>query len=628
MPRRFRSGQAETEAVPWKVKRLPLGVLAVAPEIAAFVAPDLTPLFVNPAFVECWDSYPDEPTDHFHVHPDDRPRLQSVASTALNESSRGISMQARLGTDDSWAPALLRVAAVPNTAETLVIHALNPTFGIAPHEQWTAAWHNELGLPGRSRLLQRLDQIDRGNLVLCDLDNFHLVNDSLGHQVGNVALGALAQRFRLAIHDGDLLSWLGADEFAVVCDHHDVDPRTLADRLRRAAHEPVLVSSGAYVVTASFGIVHTTPGTVALDALAAADAALFLAKERGRDRIEVFDDGLLITAITTLKRTSELRQAAARGELGLHFQPIVDLGTNAMIGCEALLRWHHPREGVLPAASFIPMAESSGLINELTPRLLYEAVAAARELRDSLPRPPFVAVNISAAQLVDPSLVRYVEQVLEELQLPADLLVIEITETSVLTDLDGAQRTLNWFRQQGIGVALDDFGTGYSSLLNLRRLPVTMLKIDKGFVRGCLYDQDDLAIVASVVDLAAKLGVDCIAEGVERVQQAALLHELGCHAGQGFLWSPAVPVSELKHGLRARRPHLSAEAAADPATTTLILRMHERGSSLSAIAAALNARVGKPKRGSGWNSDVVAQVIATTQCPPQAQRQVVRPPST
>jgi diguanylate cyclase (GGDEF)-like protein len=610
--------------VPWNANGLPLGVLAVAPEIAALVTPDLTPLFVNPAFVACWDAYPDEPTDLFHVHPEDRPRLQSVASTALNESSRTISMEARLGTDESWAPALLRVAAVPDTAETLVIHALDPTSGTAPHG-WTTSWDNELGLPGRSCLLQRLDQIDRGNLVLCDLDNFHLVNDSLGHQVGNVVLAALARRFRLAIHEGDLLSWLGADEFAVVCEHPDEDPRALADRLRRTAHKPVRVSSGEYVITASFGIAHAAAGTTTLDALAAADAALFLAKERGRDRIEMFDDGLLLTAITTLKRTSELRQAASRGELGLHFQPIVDLGTNAMLGCEALLRWDHPAEGVLAAGSFLPMAETSGLINELTPYLLREAVTAARTLRDSSPRPPFVAVNISAAQLVHPALARYVEDVLDEAQLPASLLVIEITETTVLTDLDGAQRTLNWFREQGIGVALDDFGTGYSSLLNLRRLPVTKLKIDKGFVRGCLHDQDDLAIVASVVDLAAKLGVECIAEGVETLQQAVLLHELGCRAGQGFLWSPAVPISELTAALSARRPSLSTEVAADSATTMLILRMHERGSSLSAIAAALNAHVGQQERGRGWSPEAVAQVIATTHYPRLTQRQAADP---
>ena len=599
----------------WNAKRLPVGVLAVAPEIAALVTPDLTPLFVNPAFVECWDSYPDEPTDHFHVHPEDRPRLQRVASMALNESSRAISMEARLGTGDSWAPALLRVAAVPDTAETLVIHALDPTSGMAPRRQWTASWDNELGLPGRGCLLHRLDQIDRGNLVLCDLDNFHLVNDSLGHQVGDVVLAALAQRFRVAIHEGDLLSWLGADEFAVVCDHHDEDPRALADRLRRAAHEPVRVSSGEYVITASFGVVHTVPGTTTLDALAAADAALFLAKERGRDRIEMFDDGLLIPAITTLKRTSELRQAASRGELGLHFQPIVDLGSNAMLGCEALLRWDHPSEGVLPAASFMPMAESSGLINELTPQLLYEAVTAARTLRDCSPRPPFVSVNISAAELVHPALARYVEDVLGDAQIPASLLVLEITETAVLTDLDGVQRTLNWFREQGIGIALDDFGTGHSSLLNLRRLPVTKLKIDKGFVRGCLHDQNDLAIVASVVDLAAKLGVECVAEGVETLEQAALLHELGCPAGQGFLWSPAVPLSELADALSARRPASSAATSAGPSTTALILRMHGRGSSLSAIAAALNARVGRPEQSKSWNPEAVAQVIATTRFP-------------
>lgn len=408
--------------------------------------------------------------------------------------------------------------------------------------------------PGRSRVAQHLHQIDGGSLVLCDLDNFRLVNHSLGYRAGDAVLAALARRFRLAIHDGDLLSWLGADEFAVVCEHRDADPLALADRLRRAAHEPVRVLSGDYVITASFGIVRTAPATARVDVLAAADAAVFLAKERGRDRIEMFHGGLITAAATTLERTSALRHAAARGELGLQFQPIVDLGTTAMLGCEALLRWDRPGGGALTAETFLPIAESSGLLNELTPHLLHEAVTAARTLRDCSPRPPFVAVNIAAGQLVQPGLAGYVERLLDAAQLPAHLLVIEITETAALTDLDRVQRTLNWFRRHGIGIALDDFGTGHSSLLNLRRLPVTKVKIDKSFVQGCLHDQNDRAVVASVLDLAAKLGVECIAEGVEAQQQAALLHDLGCRAAQGFLWSPAVPIGELADALSARHP--------------------------------------------------------------------------
>jgi diguanylate cyclase (GGDEF)-like protein len=601
--------------VTWDADGLPLAVLAVAPEIAAIVRPDLTPLFVNPAFVACWDVYPEEPLDQFHVHPADRTRLQDLLRRAAHSrSATTFATETRLGSEERWAHALLRIAAVPELPDTLIIHALDAVSGLAPQHARSMSWDNALGLPGRTCLLQHLDQLHSGSLILCDMDNFHLVNASLGHDKGNIALAALANRFLTAMHDGDLLCWLGADEFAIVCDHRDEDPKKLADSLRRAAHQPVDVGEDRYVITGSFGIAPTTPGVTTLDLLASAEAALFMAKEQGRDRVEVFDEGLRVTAIQTLKRMSELRQAAARHELSLYFQPIVDLGTNQMVGCEGLLRWVHPRDGVLAPGHFMHMAESSGLMNELTPRLLQEAVKAACMLRASASDPPFVAVNISASQLALPYLGRYVEQVLEWAELPADRLIIEITETAVLTDLDEAQRILNRFRKQGIGVALDDFGTGYSSLLNLRRLPVSKLKIDRSFVRGCLHDPDDLAIVASVVDLAAKLGIDCVAEGVETVEQAALLHELGCLAAQGFLWSPAVPIGDLVQGLPTRLEVPSADAA-DPETTALILQMHNRGASLNAITAALDGRGCKTRRGRRWRPHVVAQVIAATRYP-------------
>lgn len=589
-------------------------VLAVAPEIAAVVRSDLTPVFVNPAFIACWDVYPEKPLDRLHVHPDDRDRLQALLRGVQEQGTAAAAMEARLGSAERWAPAMLRAAAIPGTRDTVVIHAFDPVSGRAPQRAWSLSWDNELGLPGRNCMLQRLDDLHSGALILCDLDNFHLVNASLGQDMGNVALAALARRFRTLIHDDDLLCWLGADEFAVVCGHREEDPRKLADSLRRAAHKPVQVADESYVITASFGIAPTAIGITTLDLLASAEAALFMAKDQGRDRIEVFDDGLRVTAVNTLKRISELRQAAVRKELGLHFQPIIDLGTNRMVGCEALLRWNHPREGVLTPGHFLNLAESSGLLSELTPTLLQEAVKGASTLGDSATEPPFVAVNISAAQLVRPHLAQYVEQVLEWAQLPADRLIIEITETAVLTDLDEAQRILKLFRKQGIGVALDDFGTGYSSLLNLRRLPVSKLKIDRSFVRSCLYDPDDLAIVASVVDLAAKLGLECVAEGVENPDQATLLHELGCTAAQGFLWSPAVPIDELLGGFPAPQ-QVSSVDLADPAAALLILRMHGQGASLNTIAAALNAQGQRTGGGKRWRPQSVARVVAASQYP-------------
>jgi EAL domain-containing protein (putative c-di-GMP-specific phosphodiesterase class I) len=242
---------------------------------------------------------------------------------------------------------------------------------------------------------------------------------------------------------------------------------------------------------------------------------------------------------------SELGQAAARNQLLLHFQPIVELATNRLIGCEGLLRWQHPEAGLLEPGAFIALAESTGLLGELTPVLLNQAAGAGRILDEAAAPNAFVSINLSASQLDDPALVRHVELALETARLTPDRLVVELTETAALLDSEPASRTLTRLRDWGVGVALDDFGTGHSSLLNLRRLPVTMLKLDKAFVTGCLRDQDALAIVAAIIDLAARLDVDCVAEGIESRQVAELLAELGCRAGQGYLWSPAVPLKQL-----------------------------------------------------------------------------------
>lgn len=414
------------------------------------------------------------------------------------------------------------------------------------------------GLPDRGAILRYLDELGAEGraawLLICGLDRFRLVNESFGHEAGDKALEQIGKRLSGAVHQGDVLGRLGGDRFAVVCEHEQLAPSRLAAELRRAVREPTQVGDGAFVLTTSVGIARAAAGAPTLDAIVAADAAQFLAKERGRDREEQFDESMRNVAFSTLKRTSDLRQAAARQEFVLYFQPIVELATERIVGWESLLRWQHTDEGLLAPNSFVRLVESSGLIGELTPVLLSQAAEAGKLLEGAVSPSAFVSVNISASQLVT-GLVGQVERALEAARLPPDRLVVELTETTVLQDPDAALQTLTRLRDRGVGVALDDFGTGHSSLLNLRRLPVTKLKLDRTFVSGCLRNQDDLAIVASVIDLSARLDVDCIAEGVESRQQAELLAELGCHAGQGYLWSRAVPLEQLVGGM-VERPRL------------------------------------------------------------------------
>jgi diguanylate cyclase (GGDEF)-like protein len=400
--------------------------------------------------------------------------------------------------------------------------------------------------------LRRLDHIQRDHravtLILCDLDRFHLVNESWGHAAGDAVLVEVGDRLRRVAHDGDLVAWLGADEFAILCEHDPLRAVRLPARLRAAVRRPIASGPVECVLTTSVGLTRPLPGTPTLEALASAGGALFLAKERGRDRTEVFDEQLRLAAITTLTRTAELRQGIARDELALHFQPIVDLATEGIVGYEGLLRWWHPDEGMLAPDSFLHLLESSGLISDLTPLLLTQAAEAACRLDAVATPPPYIAVNVSARQLGDSSLVRHVDKMLERTGLVPERLVLEITESAIVTDLRSAIRTLKRLRERGVGIALDDFGTGYSSLLLLRRLPVTKLKIDRSFVAGCLRDGHDDAIVSSLIDLAAKLGVDCIAEGVELPEQARHLLDLGCPAGQGFLWGGAAALECLEDG--------------------------------------------------------------------------------
>jgi diguanylate cyclase (GGDEF)-like protein len=601
-------------------------LIRATPELAAVLDADRRPTFVNDGFAAAWPRPGAAPVDDALdvVHPEDRSRVSAAFARLAESGGRPVSVDARIGWGGTWRPVHARLTdlrADPQVAGT-VVHVWEAPDGRRTGWAKTSGEDPLTGLADQVRLLEHLDgyrsRLQPGVLLICNLDRFRLVNESLGTAAGDETLVAVAALLSQAAHEGDLVARLGGDEFGVVCPHVGRRADELPEALQAALRPPAGLGHGGHPVTASIGISSLSRGGSTIEVLAAAKAAVYLAKRQGRDRSEVLDPAAQDTVRTTRKRSSELRQAAAEGRLSLRYQPIVDLPTGALVGCEALLRWDHPQEGTLPASAFIGLAESDGLVAELTDVLLEQVCQAARTLKDGGPTTaPYVAMNLSPQQLADGTLVRRVEAAVERAGIEPCQLMVELTETTLLSDEDAVTETLEALRALGAGVALDDFGTGYSSLLHLRRLPVTQLKVDRSFVSEITRNGDDLAIVASTIHLATTLGLTCVAEGVETEEQAERLVALGCHRGQGYLWSPAVPLAELR-AWAAEHTGTAEPAEAprvDPVSHARIMQLHRSGASLNTIAAALNHSGERTAQGTRWHSRSVARVIARAAYP-------------
>ncbi|QGG96843.1 sensor domain-containing protein [Actinomarinicola tropica] len=419
------------------------------------------------------------------------------------------------------------------------------------------AMHDALtGLPNRPAVLEHLSGLlaRRGvgpvavAVMFIDLDRFKVVNDSLGHAAGDQLLVQVAERFRGVVRPGDVVGRFGGDEFVVVCDGVDDDAaRRLADRLRAALAAPVVVDGSEVVATASIGIARPdgAPGT-AESLIRDADVAMYRAKGHGRDTVAFYEVGDQERVARSLELEGALRLAIERQEIDVHFQPIVDLGTGAVVGHEALVRWTRPGVGPVAPIELVTVAEESGLIGRLGHLVLTTACRrAAAWPAPGGPVTPLLSVNVSPRQLTDPGFVGLVARVLEESGLAPEHLCCEITET-VLVD-DRAMGAIAGLKALGVTLAIDDFGTGHASLDYVRRLSgIDLLKVDRSFVAGIEDARGhDRAIVAAVVALAASLGLDVVAEGVETPGQAAALAALGCRLGQGFLFGAPGPGDDL-----------------------------------------------------------------------------------
>ena len=456
-----------------------------------------------------------------------------------------------------------RVSVDTHDELSFVAHVLNDTVAqtkIATDRLAEQATRDTLtGLPNRALVLDRLAQAlarseRTGRLMAAlfiDLDRFKIINDSLGHETGDDVLHAVAARLTDLVRQSDTVGRLAGDEFVVISEDlagasEAVD---VAERIVAALSRPIVVDAGGaereLSVGASIGIAFAD-GSARLapgDLLRDADVAMYWAKQRGRGRVEIFDDTLRAAIERRLETQDDLRRGIESDQVRVHYQPIVDTAAGTVVGFEALARWEHPSRGLLGAAGFIEVAEEAGLIVALGAVTLAKACRQAARWRASRPgcEQLYVTVNVSGHQLSDPSFVPTVAAALADAGLEPDALWLEITETSIMADVEAVGATLETIRALGVHLAIDDFGTGYSSLAYLRRFPVEILKIDRSFVAGLGRDREDEAIVEMIVSLARTLGLLIVAEGVETLAQLTQLRQLGCDTVQGYYVGMPVP---------------------------------------------------------------------------------------
>ena len=427
------------------------------------------------------------------------------------------------------------------------------------------AFHDELtSLPNRLMLSQRLDQAlsrhrragSRLALLFLDLDRFKVINDSLGHETGDVLLRQVADRLRAHSREGDTIARMGGDEFVVLIENSgnlsDISAR--AQRLVEQLSAPYLLGSNDCHVTVSIGVsVFPTDGSDAPALLKAADVAMYRAKDTGRDSYQFYSAAMNVHTVERLELEFDLRHALERNEFLLHYQPKVEVATGMITGIEALLRWDHPRRGLISPMDFIPLAEETGLIASIGEWVLATACARTKEWQDQGFAKLGVAVNLSARQFADPMLLPKLTSIIRRSGLDPSSLELEITESLVMSQGGSAVAVLQQLKSLGVRIAIDDFGTGYSSLAYLKRFPIDTLKVDRSFIRDIPADSGDKQITRAIIAMAHSLRLRVVAEGVETADQLRFLRKERCDTVQGYYLHRPLPEAEVAGVLKLNR---------------------------------------------------------------------------
>jgi diguanylate cyclase (GGDEF)-like protein len=490
-----------------------------------------------------------------------RARLFTVAAALALPAVVAVSMPT-LALVDRLAVTVI-VAVLTTTAVVRVMRALTAQMK-AQERLAHQATHDDLtGLPNRSYLSDNLPELIASAhrtgrqvaILFLDVDRFKYVNDSLGHAVGDELLVTVANRLQRAMRVGDLVVRIGGDEFVIVLpDIAEFDEALrVAERVRLSFQVPVPVGPSQIVISTSLGVALSSSADHGVnDLMRDADAAMYQAKDAGRNAVAVFDQSMLDRAARRLELEAGLRWAIDRGEIHVHYQPLVTLPTRHVEGFEALMRWHHPVLGDISPVDFIPLAEDTGLIVELGAWILDESCRQLAEWRATMPgsRHLHVSVNVSARQLRGGDFATIVASTLRRWDLPGSALWLELTESLLLDDLSTADGTLDQLRDLGVRLSVDDFGTGYSSLAYLKRFPVDRVKIDRTFVRGLdEADSSDESLTAAIVAMAQALGMSTLAEGIETPTQELRLRQLGVDAAQGYLFARPMPAEQVPDAL-------------------------------------------------------------------------------
>jgi diguanylate cyclase (GGDEF)-like protein/PAS domain S-box-containing protein len=510
------------------------------------------------------------------LHPEELSRVRQMLDEAMAAPESSLTAEWRLRTSTGeWAAcestirSLLREPSVAG----IVVNTRDVTERKALEDQLIRdALHDSLtGLANRALLrdraaiaLARAKRVDgQVALMLVDLDDFKAVNDGLGHAAGDEVLVAVSRRLSQCIRPNDTVARLGGDEFAVLIDDvsGDVTPEAVAARIQELLRLPIIVNGHELFANASIGVALADARSKDPEELLRnADVAMYMAKGKGKSQAATFHPEMHVEMRDRITLANELRRAVSQEQFSLRFQPLVDLKTRRIIGMEALVRWQHPQRGLVSPVEFIPMAEATGTIVPLGRWILKEAVDALVSLQAVQrpnERPVSVTINLSPRQFQEPTLLDEIEAVVKDAGVEPWTVVLELTETMLMDDIDGAIESMQRLKQLGVRLALDDFGTGYSSLSYLRRLPIDILKIDKSFVDS-LSTAEGPGMVRSILRLGDTFRVATLAEGIESLEQLAHLRALGCTYGQGYLFAQPMRRSEVRRLLEEQSRELAA----------------------------------------------------------------------